>query len=319
MNGRIRAVMIGHAVADALGVPVEFSSREELKQSPVTDMRGYGAYPVPAGSWSDDTSMALCALDRLRGSRVDYRGIMRNFSKWINEGAFTPGGVCFDRGGICSRAVERFSEGIPPLECGLDGEYSNGNGSLMRIHPFALRAYFTGLKDDEAIELVERGSALTHAHPRSLMGCGIYSFVLWALLDRADKDSVRRGLAKAREYYRGHSEMKAYERLFADIGGLGREGDGVVREIGDSEILSTGYVVDSLEAAIYCLLNTDGYAECVLRAVNLGGDTDTVGAIAGGLAGALYGYDAIPERWRSALIKGDHIEKTCKRAEEAWS
>lgn len=319
MDSKIQAVMIGHAVADALGVPVEFASREELRRDPVTDMRGYGTYSVPAGSWSDDTSMALCALDRLRGGRVDYRGIMRNFSKWINKGAFTPGGVCFDRGGICSRAVERFSEGIPPLRCGLDEEYSNGNGSLMRIHPFALRAYFTGLNEDEAIELVERGSALTHAHPRSLMGCGIYSFILWALLDRADKDSIRRGLAKARDYYRGHSEMEAYRRLFAHIGGLGREGDGAVKEVGEEEILSTGYVVDSLEAAIYCLLNTDSYTECVLRAVNLGSDTDTVGAIVGGLAGALYGYEAIPERWRNTLIKREYIEKMCKRAAEAWS
>ena len=144
---QIKAIMLGHAVGDALGVPVEFESRDKLSKSPVTDMIGYGSYPVPAGAWSDDTSMSLAAMDVLSRGKLDDFDIMTNFVKWLENGAFTPIGKAFDVGHTCLKAIRRFIGLIDSKEAdvifyGFDGEYDNGNGSLMRIHPFSLMTWF---------------------------------------------------------------------------------------------------------------------------------------------------------------------------------
>ncbi len=213
MNDLIKSAVYGHAVADALGVPVEFASREELDGSPVTGMEGYGTYPVPAGSWSDDTSMALCALDVLADGECDFDGIMENFVSWYEEGAFTPTGSTFDMGNTCSCAITKYErERIPAADCGGRDEFSNGNGSLMRIYPFVLYLYLRGMRD--RLDIIGTASALTHAHRRSVIGCIIYAYVMWELIDGKGKDGVYAGLAKAREYLAGDGELDAYARIF---------------------------------------------------------------------------------------------------------
>ena len=304
----IRGVILGHAVADALGVPVEFKRRETLDQCPLTDMIGYGTYHLPAGSWSDDTSMTLCTLDVLADGEVDFRRIMDNFSIWYHEGAYTPDGVCFDIGGTCLRAIENYRvEGRDPCACGLRGGNSNGNGSLMRMIPFVLFAHYREYSWDATLELIHRASGLTHAHPRSLVGCGIYALLLRCILSRG-REGISEGLRLATCHYDGEEELMAYARIFSpDFAALPRE-----------EIRSSGYVVDSLEAAVWCLMTTDHYRDCVLKAANLGEDTDTTSAIAGGLAGALYGLEAIPPSWLETLIKREIMEEMCARAAKNW-
>lgn len=304
----IRSVMIGHAVGDALGVPVEFCTREELRRRPVTDMMGYGSYPVPAGAWSDDTSMSLGALDVLADGDVRYDKMMENFVKWCDCSAYTPTGEMFDIGCTCRRAIQNFTWGASPLACGMAGKYDNGNGSLMRIHPFVLMTYFCGNLRAEWERVIENASSLTHAHERSLLACKIYALVLLSLMETPSKASVRAALREAKARYVQSAEYFTYERLFAED----------LAELPEAEIRSSGYVVDTLEAALWCLLTADSYAECVLKAVNLGEDTDTVAAVAGGLAGALYGYEAIPENWRKTLIRREYIEQMCARAAENW-
>lgn len=317
---QIKAVMLGHAVADALGVPVEFSSRGELDKLPVTHMMGYGAYPVPEGSFSDDTSMSLAALDVLSQGRVDYDEIMRGFERWLASGEYTPTGEAFDVGRTCLEAIMKFARGnCGATECGSAAEYSNGNGSLMRIHPFALYLYFTGCADREHINVIHDASRITHAHERSLVGSGIYTFILWELLKSPTRESVIRGVKLARDYYKDYREISHYDRLINEICGLGKDDNaGNSTELSREDIKSTGYIVDTLEAAIWSLLTTNDYKTCVLRAVNLGEDTDTVAAIAGGLAGALYGYYAIPDEWLSTLLKREYIEKLCHTAYNGW-
>ena len=320
MIEKIKAVMIGHAVGDALGVPVEFVSREEVDANPVEDMEGFGTYPYPAGTWSDDTSMSVAALDSLAKGEIDWNEIMCNFGKWLQDGDYTPSGEVFDAGRTCVKAiVNYFANNTKAIESGGTDEYSNGNGSLMRIHPFSLFLYTKGNFD---LQIIHNASALTHAHKRSQMACGIYSFVLWELLKTPSKASIRRGLNKARIFYRDYAENSHYDNLYRRIGliGLQFEDDpDAFHRFGREDIKSSGYVVDTIEAAIWCLMNTRSYKECVLTAVNLGDDTDTVAAIAGGLAGALYGYDAIPQEWRDTLIKREYIEEMCERAYETWS
>jgi ADP-ribosylglycohydrolase len=306
----MKSVMIGHAVGDALGVPVEFCGRDELDESPVTDMRGFGSYPVPAGAWSDDTSMTLAALDSLATGKVDYDEIMENFVRWCSEDAYTPTGEMFDIGRTCLTAIRNYlaTDGKPALECGLNDEHSNGNGSLMRIHPFVLYAFAKNLPFVEWLKLVRNGSAITHAHDRSELGCLIYAFVLYHLLADPSMGAIENALARAECHLRDCAEMPYYSRIFkSNFASLTRD-----------EIKSTGYVVDTLEAALWCLMTTTDYKSCVLKAVNLGEDTDTVAAVAGGLAGALYGYDSIPKEWRDTLIKRDYIEELCQTACNNW-
>lgn len=304
----IKAVVIGHAVADALGVPVEFCTRESLEADPVTGMRGYGSYQVPAGAWSDDTSMSLAALDAIADGEICYDEIMQNFVKWCNLDDYTPTGVMFDIGGTCRRAIQNFADGISPLMCGLSGAYENGNGSLMRIHPFVLMTYFCDALRDVWERVIEDASSLTHAHERSVLACKIYTKILFALMDDPSKESLVLALKEAKNCCAESSEYSTYAKLFSEN----------FAKTPAKEIKSSGYVVDTLEAAVWCLLTTDSYESCVLKAVNLGMDTDTVGAVAGGLAGALYGYEAIPKKWRKTLIKRKYIEEMCERAAKTW-
>ena len=307
---KIKAVMLGHAVGDALGVPVEFCDRAELDEKPVTDMVGYGTYPYPEGCWSDDTSMSLATLDSLANGYVNYDEIMLNFGKWYYNDQYTPTNEMFDVGNTCSHAIDNyFAHHKPVEECGLMGEHTNGNGSLMRIHPFVLYTYANQMSVDEWLGVIVKASALTHAHDRSKIGCLIYTFVMMSLLKDKGKGGIRDALKKAERYLSACAEFAPYERVFkSDFAELPRE-----------EIKSSGYVVDTLEAAIWCLLTTDNYHDCVLKAVNLGDDTDTVAAVAGGLAGAFYGYDAIPREWLDTLKRRGYIEEMCERACAAWA
>lgn len=306
---RFSAVALGHAIGDAMGVPVEFCSRAQLEREPVTGMRGFGTYAVPAGAWSDDTSMSLCALECLSSRGLDYDGVMNNFSRWYYAGEFTPTGVTFDVGATCRAAIRNYAERrLPPLRCGLQGERANGNGSLMRIYPFVLWLSGTGdALTGDAMEAILAASALTHGHRRAQLGCGIYACVLHALLRQPSEAAVTAGLADAETRFAGEPELAHYRRLFAaSFSALPRR-----------EIRSSGYVVDTLEAAIWCLLTTGSFAECVCRAVNLGEDTDSVAAVAGSLAGARYGYDGIPQEWLDILLRRDYIESLCYRLERA--
>lgn len=313
---KIKAVMLGHAIGDALGVPVEFCTREELDENPVTDMLGFGSYPVPEGCWSDDTSMALCALDSLARGEVNLNEIMQNFVRWASYDEFTPTGEMFDIGRTCLKAIRRFidSDGTTPTKCGLDGENYNGNGSLMRIHPFVLYATLTMLNGTDDghwlwMGCIKAGSELTHAHERSIMGCYIYGYCLSFLLKEATRESLLAGIKFAGEDLDYLPEFEHYHRIFEpDFEKLPRE-----------EIRSTGYVVDTLEAALWCVLTTDSYRDCVLKAINLGDDTDTVAAVAGSLAGVMYGLEKIPLDWLEKLKKRDYIENMCEKACNSWN
>ncbi len=313
---KIRAVVFGHAIGDALGVPVEFASREEMDNSPVYDMEEGGTYDMPKGTWSDDTSMSLATLDSLSKDVVDYDDIMTNFCDWLNEAKYTPAGVVFDIGNATRKSILLYAlNNVPALECGQRSEHDNGNGSLMRIYPIVLYLANKDMPIEEKIEIIHNVSSLTHAHIRSKIACGIYAFVLWELLNCPNSVSIRKGLTKARRFYSNEPENQYYENLYRKIGCvfLHFEDMDTFRPFDRDDIKSSGYVVDTLEAAIWCLRTTSNYKDCVLKAVNLGGDTDTIAAIAGSLAGALYGYENIPQEWKDTLIKKDYIESLCEK------
>ena len=217
---KIKSVMIGHAVADALGVPVEFCEREELIENPVTDMMGYGTYDVPAGAWSDDTSMSLCALDALSHEGWKWDDIMNNFSDWLENGKYTPTGETFDVGRTCLKAIISYCSGeSDSTNCGRTDERSNGNGSLMRINPFVLWATQTFLNHSNDgywlwMGSIKRASELTHAHDRSIMGCTIYAYCLSFLLKEATRESLVAGIKFAGNDLDYLPEYEPYKRIF---------------------------------------------------------------------------------------------------------
>ena len=304
----VRSAILGLAVADALGVPVEFRSRKTLSLDPVKGMRGYGTHCQPPGTWSDDTSMTVAALDAIVENGLDHGKIMDNFVAWLERGEYTATGVTFDVGNACAEAIGRYRDcGKKPLECGGRDEYSNGNGSLMRILPFVLYGAYGGFEGDY-LSMISEASSLTHAHPRSIVGCGIYAVIAGALLRAPHKESIRQAVRVCRQLYRAHPESEQYSRI------LNEKLEGLTAD----EIESSGYVVHTLEAALWCVMSTDSYRDCALRAVNLGDDTDTVAAVAGGLAGILYGCDGIPAEWLGELGRRDYLETICERAADAW-
>lgn len=303
--------MLGLIVGDALGVPVEFMSRTELMKNPVTGMREYGTHHQPRGTWSDDSSMALAELDSIRTvGTIDYTDMMERFSRWCMYGEYTPFGEVFDIGIATSRALMNYAKGIAPLESGGKTEWDNGNGSLMRILPVCLYLFERQKKvctsENESIYIIHAVSALTHAHVRSQMACGIYYFLVKAILEEEGslENRLQKGMDRAYQYYRqdlsNHRELENYKRL-ADLSEF--------KETPKEGIKSSGYVVDTLEAAVWCLLHSYSYKETVLMAVNLGEDTDTVGAVAGGLAGLYYKEEGIPQEWTQILQRREWIEE----------
>lgn len=304
--------IMGLVVGDAIGVPVEFSDREERMQDPVMEMRGYGTYPVPKGSWSDDSSMALASLSALYTDGLNLKKTMENFVAWEQEGKFTPQGEVFDEGNTCSFAIYDYMKFRDVSTCGRTGEDSNGNGSLMRILPVCIYLKYmqdeSDLDDDSAIEIVHQMSALTHAHIRSKMACGIYFFCVSELSKRDDtiENLLQSAIHTAFSFYEKdvetRKELSHYDRI-RNIQEL--------KMLSESQVHSGGYVIDSIEASLWCLLNASSYEESVLKAVNLGDDTDTTAAIAGGLAGIYYGYDMIPEKWKADIIRRSWIEELC--------
>ncbi|GBF75800.1 hypothetical protein PA598K_04232 [Paenibacillus sp. 598K] len=301
----IRGGLLGLAIGDALGVPVEFRPRAELRERPVREMRGYGTHHQPPGTWSDDAALTFCLADSLCGG-FDIERIAAASLRWYEEGWWSPHGEVFDIGIATRQALTRLREqGVPAEQAGLADEYSNGNGSLMRILPLVYLLRGQPLRHKEPY--VRAVSSITHSHPRSILGCLIYVELADHLLQgHPPLESYRRMQASVTELCWDEPELATYRRLLAED----------IRERSEAEIASSGYVVHTLEAALWCLLTSESYEETVLKAVNLGEDTDTTGAVAGGLAGLWYGADAIPGDWLAAVVRRADIESLSGRLSE---
>ena len=300
----IEGAVLGFATADALGVPVEFTSREERRKDPVCEMRSGGAHGQPAGTWSDDTSMTLCMIHSLIEKGIDYEDQMARFADWLQNGNYTARGNVFDIGGTTHRAISKYLHGKPALECGDDSDSACGNGSLMRIMPLA---FYLGGKydnwklDGRTAEIIHKASDCTHANRRCEMACGIYCSIIFQMCSGGClPNAVMGGLIPALFYYRDHPD---YKNLYGEFEPMLK-----IASWTEEDIKSGGYVIDTLQAAAWCLLTTESYAECVIKAVNLGRDTDTTAAVAGALAGMWYGAKTIPVNWTEVLAKQDEIK-----------
>lgn len=305
---KIKDGVIGHAIGDAMGVPVEFCIREKLLAHPVTKMIGYGSHDVPAGTWSDDTSMEIATMDSMinQGGKINCEDIMMNFYYWLKEAKYTPYGEVFDAGRTCIKSIINFSKGYDISECGQKDEYSNGNGSLMRILPIAYYCYYNKLKEEEIFEVVKDVSSLTHAHEISVLGCYIYVNYIIKLLEGKDKFESYNLIKLIDHSMFTEESLEVYKRILKED----------IEKYSIDEIKSSGYVVDTLEASFWILLNASNFKEAIIGAINLGNDTDTIAAITGSMAGILYGYNSIPQEWLDKLAKRDYIEDLCDKLEK---
>lgn len=312
MLDKIYGGIIGLCIGDALGVPVEFMNRNELKKSPVTDMIEYGTHNQPKGTWSDDSSMTLCLADSISEcGEINYIDIMNRFQSWANKGKYTAHDEVFDMGISTRKALTNYANGILPLECGGKSEYDNGNGALMRILPMAYYIKYTYgdsyNQNIKAIKMVHNVCSLTHGHIRSQIACGIYVAVAVSFLQGfTSKENVKTAIKNIIMFYEKNKIYKREMIYFCRIKNIDN-----LCKLPEEEIQSSGYVIHTLEASLWCLMNTNSYSECVLKAVNLGDDTDTTGAVVGGLAGLMYGYNHIPKEWIKILGKKDWIENIC--------
>ncbi len=300
---KIKDGIIGLVVGDALGVPYEFSSREEMRKNPVNDMIGYGTYNMPPGTFSDDSSLTIATMRSIiNQNKIDYQDILNEFVEWYKNSKYTQYNKTFDIGNTTLLSIENFIEGTEALKCGKEGQKDNGNGSLMRILPLAFI-------DNIKYETVENVSSLTHRHDRSKIACVYYVELAKTILneDVTIKEAIKIANEKIKNHYKDNKELKHYDKILNES----------IFNIPLEDIKSSGYVVNTLESVVYILLNTNNYKDAVLEAVNLGQDTDTIAAIVGGIAGIYYGYESIPQEWINKVKYSDKIIKLCTEYEKA--
>ncbi len=306
-DSKVLSGLMGLCIGDALGVPVEFSSREERRQDPVTGMHSHNLWREPPGTWSDDSSLTFCLADCLC-SGFSLQQIADSFCRWYYNNEWTARDRVFDIGITTQMAIERLRSGVPPLQAGDTVERSNGNGSLMRILPLAY--YHKQLDFPDLLDRVHQVSCITHAHPRSQMACGIYISIAICLLQGANLNTA---------YLQGIENLQAYQQppYISELSHFKRVFSGAIGSLSVDEIQSEGYVIDTLEASLWCLLNTSSYSEAVLKAVNLGEDTDTTAAVTGGLAGIYYDFTSIPTEWIETIARQQDIINLATRLEAA--
>lgn len=286
LKERYVGALLGLACGDAVGTSVEFKPRGTFP--PVVDMTGGGPFGLKPGQWTDDTSMALCLAESLvtRG-KFDPKDQMRRYLSWWQEGYLSSTGECFDIGITVRSALARFRASGDPYN-GSSDPRTAGNGSLMRLVPVVLFAF---PDVQAAIAFAAESSRTTHGAPEAIESCQLLAGILCGILNGVPKDKLFATLT-----YKP-SQSKLVELATGSFAPKHR-----------NDVRGSGYCVESLEASLWCFLNTDDFESAVLTAVNLGEDADTTGAIVGQVAGAYYGSLAIPEKWRSLLTMASNIE-----------
>lgn len=286
--------MLGLACGDALGTALEFSPRGTF--APLKDMIGGGPFGLEPGQWTDDTSMALCLAESL----VDRNGFdpldqMNRYLNWWRWGYLSSTGSCFDIGNTVRSALARFEKTRDPYSGSSDPNQA-GNGSLMRLVPVVLYGFNS---PEQLLVLAADSSRTTHGAAEAIESCQLFASVLHGALLGEDKAELLR-----------HLPATWHQQKVAELA------SGAFLQKDESQLVGSGYCVQSLEAALWCFFKTDSYSAAVLRAVNLGDDADTTGAIVGQLAGAYYGAAAIPNKWVALLTMRQDIENLAEQLYE---
>lgn len=288
LQDRFLGCLLGLAAGDAVGTTVEFRPRGSF--TPLLDMVGGGPFRLEPGQWTDDTSMALClAASLVACNGFDARDQMERYCRWRDEGYLSSNGRCFDIGNTVASALARFQRTGDPM-AGSTDPHTAGNGSIMRLAPVPM-FYFPDL--DAATRYAVESSRTTHAAAECLDACRLFSRILYRALQGATKEDVLLGDSAT---FTGTGKIMAIAR-------------GEHLDKAESTIRGSGYVVQSLEAALWCFAHTDNFEQAILVAANLGDDADTTAAVCGQVAGAFYGASGIPSQWLALLALRSEIEQ----------
>lgn len=302
---RYRGALIGLAAGDALGTTIEFSHRDT--RPTVRDIVGGGPFSLKPGEWTDDTSMAMClAASLVEEGRFDPVDQMQRYLRWWREAYWSSNGRCFDIGATVAEALWRFEGTLEPFSGSADPKKA-GNGSLMRLAPVPLR-YATNAAD--AIHYAAESSRTTHAAPEAVHACRYFSALIVGAVRGASKDAL---LVPSFAPDGWHWEAEPLAP------GVRRIADGSFKTKKREEIESTGFVLHTLEAALWAFHQTDTFKDGAILAVNLGVDADTTGAVYGQLAGAFYGSEGIPAAWRDKIARKDEILQLADQLHHAAS
>jgi ADP-ribosyl-[dinitrogen reductase] hydrolase len=298
MQDRRRGTLVGLAVGDALGAAVEFKSPGDF--DPVTGYRSGGPHRLNSGEWTDDTSMALALADSIGTVGWDLNDQARRYVEWSESGKYSVNGRCFDIGITTSRSLSKFRQTNDALSSGNTLDSSSGNGSIMRLAPVPIRYCHLFPNDIKSLSrFSEESSLTTHGSEQCLSACRYMALVLAGLMHGEERDTV---LSPGWEPL---AKLKAIKPLNPLIQAVA---DGSFKTKQPPEIRGSGWVVQSLEAALWAFHDARNLEEAVLKAVNLGDDADTTGAVCGQLAGAYWGESGIPASLRSGLARYDMIE-----------
>ena len=319
MEKIIKSAIYGFVVGDALGVPVEFMKREHLKKEPVKDMLDNKSRRTTKGYWSDDTAMTLCTMQGIIESpKFDintHECIMKKYLKWFEEGYMAIDNKCFGIGQTTWRILTKYRNSKSFSDYyvhNLENEKNGGNGAMMRILPIILHLYkneipkYVNQPKEKQIyrkyDFIEFNVGMTHQYRINIEACIFYTMFLYNLIDTKDlKQAYEMSVKQHTEWY-ASIETGALDRILLNK----------VYTLTEEQINSSGYVIDTLEASLWCLFNTNSYEEAVLKAINLGGDTDTIAAITGSMAGIYYGFETIPKKWLEQLREKELLDKTIK-------
>lgn len=290
--------LIGFAIGDAFGVPLEFNERKYVKSLKLDNMIT-GTKKVEKGAWSDDTSMIIATMDSIinNNGNINYKDIMNNFIKLVDNGKFTSLGYAFDVGNTITKSLNKYKETNDEISSGCGDLMDNGNGSLMRILPISIYCILNNVSDKEITNIISKTSSLTHSHEISILGCLIYTIYLKEIINSKNKLKAFEYIINYDYSHFNEESLKVYDRLLNEKF-LG---------IKEDDIKSTGYIVDTIESVIYSINSSNNYKESVITAVNLGFDTDTIGALTGAVAGILYGIEDVPETFLNDLVKKDYL------------
>lgn len=295
----VKNSVISIAIGDALGVPFEFKSRVDCKRINNGKMIGYMSHNMPKGTWSDDTSMTLATIDEINKYHiVDTDLLTEYFCDWIFNASNTAYNYVFDYGRTTYEALNKYEYDFNIEKVGSTDINSNGNGSLMRMLPISLYTYFNRCSWEETKEIVDKASSITHAHDISKCACFIYTIFVHYLMDGYTKETAYY-LLKNFDFNKYYSQetLNIFDRILKND----------ITKLEENDIKSSGYVVDTLEASIWSIMKNNNYKDTLVNAVNLGEDTDTIGAITGSMAGIIYNSIDIPLDWKNDLIKYQEI------------
>ena len=264
-------------------------------------MEGLDQFNIPAGTWSDNTSLSFCLAESLCNG-YDLNDIINKFTKWMYEDYWTPANETFDINYINYFAIVNLRNNGSPHVAGIDNKRGNRDGSLMRILP--LVPYILNMEEENRFRIIKEISSLTYRHSRSILACiALCEFAIQYINLQSVEEAYQAMQQTILQLLK--RDMFIEEGIpFERLTGLSYE---EFKTIALKDIHSTEYVIDTLEASLWCIFNTTSYKDAVLKAVNLGDDANTVGAITGGLAGIIYGYDTIPSEWLEVLAKKDDI------------